>query len=72
MPDATILGREEPETLSVRGRLIQPEDSKVAQYFEGQASRLPEFEQVLVREQQLESQRDVDRKSTRLNSSHRT
>jgi len=56
---ATILGREQPEVVSLRGSLLQPDEGRVTAYFQGQASRLPEFEQVLLREKQLDSRKGV-------------
>jgi HAE1 family hydrophobic/amphiphilic exporter-1 len=56
---ATLLGREEPQVLSLRGTLLPPDPKQVDEYFRGQISKIPEFEQVKVRREQIQSQRDA-------------
>ncbi|MEN9723270.1 MAG: hypothetical protein RJB38_1256 [Pseudomonadota bacterium] len=52
---ATILGREQPLVLAVRGSLLPPESQSVTKFFQGTSSRLPELESVALRREQLES-----------------
>jgi HAE1 family hydrophobic/amphiphilic exporter-1 len=56
---ATLLGREEPQVLSLRGTLLPPDPKQVDEYFRGQVSKIPEFEQVKVRREQIQSQKDA-------------
>ncbi len=56
---ATLLGREEPQVLSLHGTLLPPDPVQVEDYFRGKVSQIPEFNQVLVRKKQIQSQKDA-------------